>query len=88
MKTNLVRLSLLFVLLAVTPEMLPTLASTVGGQNSNSATTMETETTPSPKVQRCRTKCRKAYGKCLRRRGDVRRTCLIRYRDCLRRCPR
>ena len=88
MRSNLVRLSLLFVLLAVTPEMLPTLASTVGGQNSNSSTTMETETASSRKSQRCRIKCRKAYGKCTRRAGDVRRRCIIRYRDCLRRCPR
>ena len=88
MKSNLVRLSLLFVLLAVTPQTLPTLASTVGGQNANSSTTMETAPAASTKSQRCRIKCRKAYGKCLRRTGDVRRRCIIRYRDCLRRCSR
>jgi hypothetical protein len=85
MRRNLVRLSLLFVLLAVAPQMLPTLAATTAGQNANSSTTMETEGMSS-KSQRCRVKCRKAYGKCTRHTGDVRRRCIIKYRDCLRRC--
>jgi hypothetical protein len=87
MKSNLVRLSLLFVLLAVTPQMSRALASPGFGQNSNSSTTMETVAKPD-KTSRCRTKCRKAYGKCTRRAGDVRRRCIIKYRDCLRRCGR
>lgn len=87
MKSNLVRLSLLFVLLAVTPQMSRSLASPGVGQNTNSSTTSENEPT-SPKTYRCRTKCRKAYGKCTRRVGDVRRRCIIKYRDCLRRCGR
>ncbi len=86
MKSNLVRLSLLFLLLAVTPLVSPALASSGIGQNTNSSTTMEIEA-KSAKNSRCRTKCRRAFGKCLRVAGsDVRRRCIIKYRNCLRHC--
>jgi hypothetical protein len=86
MKTNVVRLCLLFVLLSVTPQTPASLAAGATGQNANSSTTV-IETTPS-KATRCATKCRVAFGRCTRRPGDVRRKCLISYRNCLRRCPR
>jgi hypothetical protein len=86
MKSNLVRFTLLFALLSVTPQVSRSMAITDSAQNANSSTTVETQI--SPKSARCRIKCRKAFGRCTRARGDVRRRCLIRYRDCLRRCAR
>jgi len=74
MKSNLVRLSLLFVLLSVTPQMSRSMAITGSAQNANSSSTVETQT--SPKSARCQIKCRKAFGRCTRARGDVRRRCL------------
>jgi hypothetical protein len=85
MRSNFVRWSLVFVLLTAMPQVSSAVTSTGIGQNTNSSTTMEGAPT-SPKTYRCRTKCRKAYGKCLRRTGDVRRHCIIKYRDCLRHC--
>lgn len=84
MKRNLVRLSVLFALVAVMPQMS---RSPVFGQNANSSTTMQADAMPT-KVSRCNTKCRKAFGKCTRRPGDVRRRCIIKYRTCLRHCGR
>ena len=81
MKRNLVRLSLLFVLLSVTPQMSGSLASPGVGQAT-------VETKASAKNARCRTKCRRTFGRCTRVPGDVRRRCIIKYRDCLRRCAR
>jgi hypothetical protein len=88
MKSNLARLFVLFVLLSVTPAVSIAMASSVVEQNSNSSTTAQIETMSSPKNARCRIRCRKAFGACTRRPGDVRRRCLIQYRNCLRRCAR
>jgi len=74
MKSNLVRFALLFVLLSLTPQLSRSMAFGGNAQNANSSTTVEMQT--SPKSARCRIKCRKAFGKCTRARGDVRRRCL------------
>jgi hypothetical protein len=88
MKSNLIKFFLLFALLAVVPQRSSASASPRLGQNTNSSTTLEAEVKPA-KNSRCRTKCRKAFGKCLRVPGtNVRRRCIVRYRNCLRRCTR
>jgi hypothetical protein len=85
MRSNLVRLSLLFLVLAVMAPVSSALASSNIGQNANSSTTTEAGSAPI-KNSLCRTKCRKAFGKCTRVAGDVRRRCIIKYRNCLRHC--
>ena len=87
MKTNLIRVSLLFVLLAAVPQM-PSAATFAGvGQNANSSTTMAPEPKPNP----CRHKCLIVYRRCMRVAGTdaaKRKACAISYRACLRRCIR
>jgi hypothetical protein len=80
MKSKLVRLSLLFLLLVVMAPVSSAWAFSGVGQNSNSSTAATLKNSV------CRTKCRKAFGRCTRVPGDVRRRCLIKYRNCLRHC--
>ncbi len=83
MKTNLLRLSFLFVLLSVMPQAPASFAA--GPQNANSSTT-EVQTTPS-EGNPCSAKCRAAFDRCKHRLGKAERKCLVAYRNCLRRCP-
>jgi len=88
MKTNLIRVSLLFVLLAAVPQMSANATSVGAGQNANSSTTMaEPKVAPNP----CRRKCLIVYRRCLHAAGAnlaKRRACALRYRACLRHCIR
>ena len=88
MKSSLIKLSLLFVLLAAVPQM--SAATFVGvAQNANSAATMAPQ--PKPHPSPCRWKCRKWYSRCLHAAGAdpaKRKACAIKYRTCLRHCGR
>jgi hypothetical protein len=60
------------------------------GQNTNSSTTMAPEEKPAP-MSRCRTKCRRLYERCRPLAGSDEakiKSCLIRFRKCLRHCRR
>ena len=85
MKKNLVRVSLLFVLLAAAPQIIS--ASTVPGQiNTNSNTAPKPM--PGP-INPCQKRCRWEYRKCLHAAGAdpaKRKACAARYRWCLRHC--
>ncbi len=86
MKTNLIRISLLFVLLAVVPQMSATATFVGTGQNANSSTTMAA---PQPAPNLCRRKCWLVYRRCLHAAGTdpaKRKACALRYRACLRHC--
>ena len=86
MKKNLIRFSLLIVLLAAAPQMSVTSASAERGQNTNSSTTMAPE--PGP-INPCRRKCMLGYRRCLHAAGNdlaKRKACAVRYRACLRHC--
>lgn len=82
---------LLFVLaMALTAQMSIASSTLTRVQNTNSSTVSEQDTrVPAP--SRCRVRCRRAYGICVRwSHGDPgrRRACIVRYRNCLRRCGR
>jgi len=86
MKTNLIRVSLLFVLLAAVPQMSSATTFVGVGQNANSSTTMAE---PKPAPNPCRHKCLVVYRRCLHVAGTdtaKRKACAISYRACLRRC--
>lgn len=90
MKRNLVRLSLLFVLLMLTPQMSTASTSPGNVQNTNSSTMMSAQPRRE-RNSRCRTRCQREYRNCLRDGRDNagrRRSCAVRYRNCLRRCTR
>jgi hypothetical protein len=84
MKRNLIRFSLLIVLLAAAPQMIST--ATPVGQNTNSST-MAPQPAPMP-MNPCRRRCLISYRKCLRwaHTPAQRRACAMRYRMCLRHC--
>jgi len=85
MRKNIIRFSLLIVLLAAAAQM-PSASASLG-QNTNSSTT-STQPTPTP-VNPCRKRCRIVYSKCLHVAGAdpaKRKACAVRYRACLRRC--
>jgi hypothetical protein len=83
MKTNVVRLCLLFALLSVAPQTPLVTAATP--QNANSSTTV---VQPTPAKATCAGKCRATYDRCRHRhKKDVKNKCVIAYRNCLRRCP-
>ena len=86
MKRSLIRVSLLFVLLAAVPQMSANATSVGTGQNANSSTTMEeAKGVPDP----CRHKCLIVYRRCVHAAGTdaaKRKACAISYRVCLRRC--
>gem|GEM_PF-3253975 len=87
MKKNLIRFSLLIVLLAAAPQMSVTSASAGAGQNTNSST-MAPQPTPGP-INPCRRKCMLGYRRCLHAAGNdlaKRKACAKRYRVCLRHC--
>ena len=89
MKTNLIRLALLFVLLAAVPQVSSAATFVGGGQNSNSSTTEAAE--PKPVTNKCRHKCMVVYRRCLHAAGNdpaKRKACALRYRTCLRHCRR
>lgn len=89
MKRNLIKLSLLFVLLAAVPQMSAATAFVGEAQNTNSSTTMQREAKPVP--NKCRWRCRSWYSRCLHAAGAdpaKRKACMIRYRRCLRHCGR
>ena len=88
MKRNLIRVSLLFVLLAAVPQMSANATFMGAGQNANSSTTME-EAKPAPNP--CRKKCLIVYRRCMHVAGNdpaKRKACALRYRACLRHCIR
>ena len=88
MKRNLIRVSLLFVLLAAVPQMSANATLMGAGQNANSSTTMAApQAVPNP----CRHKCLIVYRRCLHAAGAdpaKRKACALRYRACLRHCIR
>jgi len=89
MRSNLGRLSLLFVLLVIAPQISSAVTSP-SGQNTNSSTTMSSEPQPAPGSV-CRIRCRNGYRRCLVAAGvnaGRRRSCAVRYRNCLKRCTR
>jgi hypothetical protein len=92
MKSNIVRLSMLFVLLALTPQMSPAWTSAGNAQNTNSSTmSAEPEHPRHAPSRHCRTRCAREYRMCVRAAGNNpgrRRSCAVRYRNCLRRCDR
>ena len=92
MKSNLVRLSLMFVLLAFTPQMSPAGVS-AGNPQDNNPSMMRAEPDHRKHAPRphCRRRCSHGYRMCVRAAGNNpgrRRSCAVRYRNCLRRCGR
>ena len=85
MKRNVIRFSLLLILLAAVPQMSSAATFVGAGQNTNSSTTMERQ----PKPDRCKWRCRNRYKMCLHSAGAdpaKRKACAVRYRYCLRHC--
>lgn len=88
MRNNLVRLLLIFVVLAAAPQMISASAAP-GQKNTNTGAQ-----TPGPPTRRhpgnhCRIRCRVAYDRCLHLAGSdaaKKKACAVRFRWCLRRC--
>ncbi|MDT4969571.1 MAG: hypothetical protein QOJ64_4308 [Acidobacteriota bacterium] len=89
MKNRKARLSLLVVVLAMTAQ-LSLISPSIRAQNANSSTTADTGTQndngPSIPTSPCRRKCFISYRQCLRSKVNL-KTCRVRLRVCLRRCP-
>ena len=96
MKSNFVRLSVVFALFALTPQVLPAVSAVAAGQNSNSSMMGESmRAQPGHsrrgRSSRCTSRCSWTYRSCVRSAGDNRgrrRACAVRYRNCVRRCSR
>ena len=88
MKTNLIRFSLVLVLLAGIPQMSSSATFVGAAQNSNSSTTTDA---PKPMINPCKRRCMIRYRKCLHWAGAnlaKRKSCAIKYRRCLHNCGR
>ncbi|MDT4969570.1 MAG: hypothetical protein QOJ64_4307 [Acidobacteriota bacterium] len=90
MKHQHARFLLFMLAMALTAQMSIASSTLTRVQNTNSSTISEQDTrVPAP--SRCRIRCRRAYGVCIRLADGSaarRRSCMLRYRTCLRRCGR
>jgi hypothetical protein len=77
----------LLVALALFAQLALAAAATPAPKNTNSSTTADPQNTNMgiPYNRRCRTRCDRAYRRCLR--GKNVRSCRRQLRNCLRRCP-
>ena len=86
MKNRHTRLSLLIVVLAVTAQLsIFSTPAQAQGLNFQPAAVAHTQM-GIPYNRRCRRRCERAYRWCVRSGKNV-RSCRVRLRNCLRRCP-